>query len=137
LESDKSWKIFVLPSPELEDAQIPDDNSVIADTDTTAGGDVHIYDDNSVIADTDTTAGGDVQILEDNSDNADNSVSASNYLALITNYAICPLCQEAMDTPRQLQSCQHIFCEPCLKKLVVSETFRNNPQCPLCRDQLP
>ena len=45
---------------------------------------------------------------------------------------LCPICYELLHRPHSLNPCEHIFCEPCLRRLNGAK-FR---KCPLCRSPI-
>ena len=44
----------------------------------------------------------------------------------------CPICFELLHQPHSLNPCEHIFCDPCLRRLNRAK-FR---KCPVCRSPI-
>ncbi|XP_067651544.1 uncharacterized protein [Haliotis asinina] len=47
----------------------------------------------------------------------------------------CPVCLDLYHKPHLVNPCQHMFCEPCLRKL-PSSALADNAVCPLCRQDI-
>ena len=45
---------------------------------------------------------------------------------------LCPICLDLLHRPHSLQPCQHLFCEPCLRRLAVARIHK----CPVCRSPI-
>ena len=45
---------------------------------------------------------------------------------------LCPICLDLLHRPHSLQPCQHLFCEPCLRRL----TRARIQKCPVCRSHI-
>jgi hypothetical protein len=45
---------------------------------------------------------------------------------------LCPICLDLLHRPHRLQPCQHLFCEPCLRRLAGARIQK----CPVCRSPI-
>ena len=45
---------------------------------------------------------------------------------------LCPICLDLLHRPHRLQPCQHLFCEPCLRRLAGARI----QNCPVCRSPI-
>ena len=45
---------------------------------------------------------------------------------------ICPICLDLLHRPHSLQPCQHLFCDPCLRRLAGARILK----CPVCRSPI-
>ena len=45
---------------------------------------------------------------------------------------ICPICLDLLHRPHSLQPCQHLFCDPCLRRLAGARIHK----CPVCRSPI-
>ena len=45
---------------------------------------------------------------------------------------ICPICLDSLHRPHSLQPCQHLFCDPCLRRLAEARIHK----CPVCRSPI-
>ena len=45
---------------------------------------------------------------------------------------LCPICWELLHRPHSLQPCQHLFCDPCLRRLAGARILK----CPVCRSPI-
>ena len=45
---------------------------------------------------------------------------------------ICPICLDLLHRPHSLQPCQHLFCDPCLRRLAGARMHK----CPVCRSPI-
>ena len=48
------------------------------------------------------------------------------------DHLICPICLELLFSPFCVKPCEHVFCEPCLRRL--ARPCPTNTACPLCRE---
>ncbi len=56
----------------------------------------------------------------------------------INNNAECLICYENytdIETIYILENCKHVFCKPCIFKLMDNDKYKQNIQCPLCRTE--
>jgi len=56
----------------------------------------------------------------------------------INNNAECSICYENytdIETIYILENCKHVFCKPCIFKLMDNDKYKQNIQCPLCRTE--
>ncbi|XP_046549509.1 uncharacterized protein LOC124259411 isoform X2 [Haliotis rubra] len=67
---------------------------------------------------------------------------AASFQELLANKAdtfhpdfTCPVCLDLYHKPHVVHPCQHMFCEPCLRKL-PSSALADNAVCPLCRQDI-
>ena len=45
---------------------------------------------------------------------------------------LCPICLDLLHRPHSLQPCQHLFCDPCLRRLAEARINK----CPVCRSPI-
>ena len=45
---------------------------------------------------------------------------------------LCPICLDLLHRPHSLQPCQHLFCDPCLRRLAGARIHK----CPVCRSPI-
>ena len=45
---------------------------------------------------------------------------------------LCPICLDLLHRPHSLQPCQHLFCDPCLRRLAEARIHK----CPVCRSPI-
>ena len=45
---------------------------------------------------------------------------------------LCPVCLDLLHRPHRIQPCEHLFCEPCLRRLARARIHK----CPLCRSPI-
>ena len=45
---------------------------------------------------------------------------------------LCPICLDLFHLPNSLQPCQHLFCDPCLRRLAKARIHK----CPVCRSPI-
>ena len=45
---------------------------------------------------------------------------------------LCPICLDLLHRPHSLQPCQHLFCDPCLRRLAIARIHK----CPVCRSPI-
>ena len=45
---------------------------------------------------------------------------------------LCPICLDLLHLPHSLQPCQHLFCDPCLRRLAGARIHK----CPVCRSPI-
>ena len=45
---------------------------------------------------------------------------------------LCPICLDLLHLPHSLQPCQHLFCDPCLRRLAGARILK----CPVCRSPI-
>ena len=45
---------------------------------------------------------------------------------------LCPICLDLLHRPHSLQPCQHLFCDPCLRRLAGARILK----CPVCRSPI-
>ena len=45
---------------------------------------------------------------------------------------LCPICLDLLHRPHRIQPCEHLFCEPCLRRLARARIHK----CPLCRSPI-
>ena len=45
---------------------------------------------------------------------------------------LCPICLDLLHRPHSLQPCQHLFCDPCLRRLAGARIRK----CPVCRSPI-
>ena len=56
---------------------------------------------------------------------------------------LCPICLDLLHRPHSLQPCQHLFCDPCLRRLaenslLLPSEYNGNclQKCPVCRSPI-
>ncbi|KAK7024465.1 hypothetical protein SK128_027491 [Halocaridina rubra] len=50
---------------------------------------------------------------------------------VIPEHMVCSVCLDVLYSPLMVQPCNHVFCEPCLRR--VAKRNPNDTKCPLCR----